>query len=143
MRARPLETDAETSLRLSRIPQSNTGPELIVRQLLHALGHRFRLKNRDLPGSPDIANRARRWAVFVHGCFWHAHEGCSRSSVPKRNRAFWKQKFAENRARDQRAEEELLGAGWAVVTIWECELYSLAGVSEVTHRLDAIVGDAR
>ena len=88
-----LIVDPETSARLARIPQKQTKPELIVRRELHRAGKRFRVKNRDLPGNPDIANRNRRWAIFVHGCFWHHHKGCYRATVPKRNREFWVSKF--------------------------------------------------
>src|SRR5207244_9649743 len=95
-----LQVDPETSARLGRIRQKDTAAEQAVRRVLHQLGLRFRIRNRDLPGAPDAANRARRWAVFVHGCFWHAHTGCYRATVPQRNRDFWVTKFADNRARD-------------------------------------------
>jgi len=85
------------------------------------MGVRFRVSNRDLPGSPDIANRRRRWAIFVHGCFWHSHRGCVRATVPKRNRAFWVAKFAANRARDARVVRELQGRGYRTLVIWECD----------------------
>src|SRR5688572_15632999 len=101
-----LEVDDATSARMGLVRQKGTRPELLVRRALSALGHRFRLANRDLPGSPDIANRSRRWAVFVHGCFWHRH-GCKASTTPARNREFWEAKFARNVARDQRRAGEL------------------------------------
>ena len=107
---------------MSRQRQRDTRAEVLVRSLLHRLGHRFRASNRDLPGSPDAANRSRRWAVFVHGCYWHAHEGCPRHTVPRRNREFWEEKFAQNRARDARVAEQLRERGYTVVTIWECEV---------------------
>jgi DNA mismatch endonuclease (patch repair protein) len=116
-----LETDPDTSRRLGRVRQKGTKPELEVRRLLHRLGHRFRVENRDLPGSPDVANRTRRWAVFVHGCFWHQHPGCPQATTPKRNRAFWKGKFEANRRRDRRAADALRRDGYSVVTVWECE----------------------
>jgi DNA mismatch endonuclease (patch repair protein) len=106
---------------LARIPQRRTKPELLVRRELHRFGKRFRVHNRDLPGSPDIANRSGRWAVFVHGCFWHHHEGCKRATVPKRNRAFWIEKFGANRERDRRSADSLKEGGFRVVTIWECQ----------------------
>jgi DNA mismatch endonuclease (patch repair protein) len=107
---------------MRRQRQKDTQPEILVRRALHRLGHRFRVQNRDLPGSPDAANRKRRWAVFVHGCYWHAHEGCPRHTIPKRNRAFWLEKFRANRARDERAAAELREQGYRVFTIWECEV---------------------
>jgi DNA mismatch endonuclease (patch repair protein) len=116
-----LEVDPETSARLGRIRQRDTSAEQVVRRLVHGLKHRFRVQTRDLPGSPDLANRSRRWAIFVHGCFWHQHAGCSRATVPKRNRDFWVAKFAANRARDARVESELHARGYRVVVAWECE----------------------
>lgn len=120
--ARGLMTDVATSERLARVRQRDTHAELQVRSLLHRLGWRFRISNRDLPGSPDIANRKRRWIVFVHGCFWHAHRGCSRATIPKRNRRFWEAKFSNNRQRDLRSLRRLRQLGYLPVVVWECEL---------------------
>jgi DNA mismatch endonuclease, patch repair protein len=106
---------------MQRQRQKDTRAEVLVRSLLHRLGYRFRVKNRDLPGSPDAANRSRRWALFVHGCYWHQHPGCPRATVPKRNREFWQGKFADNRDRDQRVAAQLEERGYTVVTVWECE----------------------
>jgi len=114
-------TDAATSRRMADVRQRDTTPELAVRRALTMLGLRYRVRNRDLPGSPDIANRTRKWAVFVHGCFWHRHPGCVRSTTPKRNRAFWKKKFEANVERDARAVAALRERGFRVVTVWECE----------------------
>lgn len=116
-----LVTDAATSARLGRIRQADTSPELVVRRALHMLGARFRTGRRDLPGSPDIANLTRRWAIFVHGCFWHRHEGCRKTTTPKRNAAFWLSKFEANVARDRRVIRELRRAGIRVLIVWECE----------------------
>jgi DNA mismatch endonuclease, patch repair protein len=122
MPARPdLLRDPKTSARLGRVRQKDTKPEQVVRSILSELGARYRVRNRDLPGSPDIANRARRWAIFVHGCFWHRHLGCVRTTTPKRNREFWLSKFAANEARDARCAEELRAAGFRVLIVWECE----------------------
>ena len=117
-----LLVDDATSVRLGRVRRESTGPELLVRRLAHEVGLRFRVRNKDLPGSPDIANRLRHWAVFVHGCYWHHHPGCKRATTPTRNRAFWEAKFEANRARDQRVVERLAGMGFAVLIVWECEL---------------------
>lgn len=119
---RPLKVDEATSKRLGRIRQKGTDAELKVRQVIRQLGFGYRTINRDLPGSPDIANRSRRWAVFVHGCFWHGHAGCSAATVPKRNRSFWTAKFAVNRARDRRVVSDLRSRGFAVLVVWRCEL---------------------
>lgn len=113
--------DVVTSARLGRIRQHGTSPELTVRKLLHALGRRFRVHNRDLAGSPDIANRSRKWAVFVHGCFWHRHAHCKRATTPSRNRDFWLQKFDSNMTRDARVQAVLREQGYRVLVVWECE----------------------
>lgn len=128
-----LTYDDETARRMGGIRQMDTTPEVAVRHALSALGLRYRVRNRDLPGSPDIANRQRRWAVFVHGCYWHRHPGCRRTTTPKRNAAFWNAKFAANVARDQRSVHELERRGYRVLTIWECE-------TEDAMNLERIVG---
>ena len=115
-------TDEATSKRLGRVRQRGTTPELTVRRIVRSLGARYTVANRDLPGSPDLANRRRGWAIFVHGCFWHAHQGCARATMPKRNREFWQAKFEANRRRDLVATEALQARGLRVLTLWECEL---------------------
>lgn len=117
-----VETTERRSRQMSRVGQKNTPPELAVRRIINELGHRFRTQARDLPGSPDIVNRSKRWAIFVHGCYWHAHKGCVKSQIPKRNQKFWKKKFSDNRKRDQKNEQQLVLLGFRVLTIWECEL---------------------
>lgn len=116
-----LVVDAATSRRLAHIRQHDTSAEQLVRHEVYALGGRFRVNNRDLPGSPDLANRIRGWAIFVHGCFWHAHPRCVRATVPKRNTKFWLEKFEANRARDRRVKAKLERLGFRVGVIWECE----------------------
>ena len=115
---------------MERQRQADTAPELLVRRLLHRLGHRFRIGNRDLPGSPDAANRTRRWAVFVHGCYWHQHPECPRATVPKRNREFWEEKFRANRERDEQVTAELEIRGFTVLTVWECETEDSGALAE-------------
>ena len=117
-----LITDKATSNRLGKMPQCDTSIEEIVRKELHSQGLRFRIRNRDLPGSPDIANRRRKWVVFVHGCYWHHHKGCNRATIPKRNSNFWISKFRANRARDKRAIHALRALGYYSFIIWECEI---------------------
>lgn len=114
--------DPHTSARLRKIRRRNTSAEQFVRRMLHEAGLRFRVSNRDLPGSPDVANRSKRWCVFVHGCFWHHHAGCRRATLPKRNKAFWEVKFAANQARDARVRRQLEDRGYLVITVWECEI---------------------
>jgi DNA mismatch endonuclease, patch repair protein len=116
-----LDVDEKTSIRMGGVRQHGTAAELSVRRALFALGARFRTQNRDLPGSPDVANRSRHWAVFVHGCFWHRHEGCKRTTTPSRNREFWTTKFDANVQRDARAIAALEERNYDVLVIWECE----------------------
>lgn len=106
---------------MSGVRQANTRPELVARSVLHALGFRFRLHRRDLPGTPDIVLPRHRTAIFVHGCFWHRHEGCSKTTTPKTRQAFWQAKFDANAARDRRNLDLLLGLDWRTIVIWECE----------------------
>jgi DNA mismatch endonuclease (patch repair protein) len=93
-----------------------------VRKALWALGARYRLHRKDLPGSPDIVLPGRKLALFVHGCFWHGHDCARGARVPKANREYWTAKVARNRARDARVQAELAAAGWRAETVWECEL---------------------
>lgn len=133
-----LTVDRATSERLGRVRQKDTSAEQEVRKILHRAGFRFRKRNRDLPGSPDAANCSRRWAVFVHGCFWHHHEGCAKATIPKRNRSFWLAKFVANRDRDRRALGELERLGYRCVVIWQCEVEQ--SPKGVARRLMAAVG---
>jgi DNA mismatch endonuclease (patch repair protein) len=107
---------------MARIPTSHTTPERIARSMLHALGFRFRLHRRDLPGRPDIVLPKHQTAIFVHGCFWHLHPGCNAGRLPTAHRDFWKNKLEGNRVRDRRTRRRLREMGWAVLTIWECQL---------------------
>lgn len=93
---------------------------MIVRKGLHALGYRYRLCRRDLPGKPDLVLPKYRTVIFVHGCFWHSHEGCSRATKPESNKEYWAAKLAGNRERDARAKAELHQLGWRVLVVWEC-----------------------
>lgn len=121
----PLLTDPATSERMRNIGQSGTLPELVVRSFLRSEGIRYRCNCRNLPGSPDLANRSKGWALFVHGCFWHGHHGCPRATLPKRNRDFWLRKIQANQERDKVKEEALRRFGLSVVTVWECEIRRL------------------
>ncbi|MGH7015460.1 MAG: very short patch repair endonuclease [Caulobacteraceae bacterium] len=106
---------------MSRVRQRDTGPELVVRRTLHALGFRYRLNVKGLPGSPDLVFHSRRLAVFVHGCFWHRHPHCRLTTTPKARAHFWAEKFEANQARDARDQAKLRESGWRVHVIWECE----------------------
>lgn len=119
---RKLMTTAKASARMSKVQQSGTFPERAVRIVTRQLGLRTTHANRDLPGSPDLANRSRRFAIFVHGCYWHRHLDCNRATTPKSNTAFWRAKFVRNMDRDRQSERALEERGFRVVTIWECEV---------------------
>lgn len=122
--------DPRRSALMSRVRQRDTSPELVVRKVAHSLGLRFRLQRRDLPGRPDVVFPSRRIAVFVHGCFWHRHQGCSRCTTPKARKDFWAAKFAANIDRDERATTALIGLGWKVIVIWECETFDQGRLRE-------------
>ena len=119
-------TTPERSKLMMRVRRAGTAAELEVRRILRSAGVRCSLNTRALPGSPDFASRPEKWAIFVHGCFWHSHPKCRRATVPKRNTEFWRAKFADNRARDRRKVRELHRLGFDVLTVWECELESPA-----------------
>ncbi len=100
----------------------DTRPEMIVRRLVHAMGHRYRLHRPDLPGKPDMVFAGRRKIIFVHGCFWHGHD-CKRGArTPKKNRVYWESKIRRNVERDAEHLSELRKMGWEVLTVWECRL---------------------
>lgn len=115
-------TDPRRSELMARVRQRGTAAELGVRALLTEIGARYRLNAPSLPGSPDIVSRRAGKAIFVHGCFWHRHPGCPRTTTPKRNHAFWVAKFTANQHRDARKLEELIALGFDVLVVWECEL---------------------
>jgi DNA mismatch endonuclease (patch repair protein) len=115
-------TPAERSAVMRRVKGRDTAPELKVRRALHALGARFRLHRKDLPGAPDIVLPGRKLAIFVHGCFWHGHDCARGSRVPKQNRDYWLGKVGRNRQRDIASRAALELRGWRVETLWECEL---------------------
>jgi DNA mismatch endonuclease (patch repair protein) len=114
-------TPARRSAIMARIGPQDTVPEMAVRRLVLAMGLRFRLHRRDLPGRPDLVFPKLKLALFVHGCFWHRHEGCSNCTFPKTRSAFWETKFRTNVERDARVERELKVLGWTTAVIWECE----------------------
>lgn len=116
---------------MSAVRGKDTAPEMRVRKAAHALGLRFRLHVRSLPGSPDLVFPRHRTALFVHGCFWHRHPGCKKASPPKSNVEFWNAKFERNVARDADYERKLAEAGWRVLVIWECETTDRDGLARI------------
>lgn len=114
---------------MSRVSSKNTKPELAVRSLLHRIGYRFRLHASDLPGKPDIVFRSRKKVIFIHGCFWHGHEGCKYAKLPCTSVEFWTQKIDCNRMRDAKTLAGLKAIGWHAFTVWQCELKDLQAVT--------------
>jgi DNA mismatch endonuclease (patch repair protein) len=106
---------------MSRIRSQDTEPEKATRSAVHALGVRFRKHVASLPGKPDLANRKKQWAIFVHGCFWHSHEGCALASNPKSNSSYWTDKLRRNKERDLQKMALLRDMGFKVLVIWECD----------------------
>lgn len=107
---------------MARVRSKNSKPELLVRRLVFALGYRYRLHAKDLPGNPDIVFRTSQKAIFVHGCFWHRHTNCNLARLPKSRLGFWVPKLEGNRTRDKRNSRALSRKGWKVLTIWECQV---------------------
>jgi len=120
----------QRSRAMSAVRGSETEIERRVRSELHKRGFRFRKNVSRLPGRPDIVLPKYRTVVFVHGCFWHRHDGCSRSKLPASNRRFWSKKIGDNVKRDQRQVRALISSGWRVLIVWECELRTLQDVVE-------------
>lgn len=126
------------SLLMSRIRSIDTSPELVVRRLAHALGYRYVLHDKRLPGKPDLVFPARSKAIMVHGCFWHGH-GCANSSTPKSNTAYWSAKLAGNIARDRKQQRALRRMGWGVLTVWECAT-TKRNITSLERRLVRFLG---
>ena len=122
--------DRARSALMSRVRGKNTKPELVVRREVHALGYRFRLHRSDLPGTPDLVFPRLHKVVFVHGCFWHRHEGCSRTTTPTTRATYWQKKFEQNVQRDRRNVSMLEALGWKVLVIWECETFDRSRLAE-------------
>lgn len=120
---------------MSKVGQKNTKPEVMLRRALHALGYRFRLHRRDLPGTPDIVFPSRRKVVLVHGCFWHGH-GCRWGQLPKSRTEYWRPKIETNRERDNRTLTALAEAGWEPMVVWQCELRDL---NEAVRRVESFL----
>jgi DNA mismatch endonuclease (patch repair protein) len=107
---------------MSKIRSKDTKPELTLRKALFARGFRYRVNDKKLPGKPDIVLPKHKTVIFLHGCFWHRHEGCKYACTPKTNTKFWVDKIHSNAERDKVSAEKLTALGWNVVTVWECEI---------------------
>ncbi|MBB1178038.1 very short patch repair endonuclease [Pseudomonas sp. FW305-3-2-15-E-TSA4] len=126
-------TPARRSANMARIRSKDTKPEMIVRRAAHALGFRFRLHRKNLPGKPDLVFPARKAVIFVHGCFWHQHDAqqCADGRRPKSNTGYWSEKLDRNIARDASAQAALAQAGWRSLVIWECETTDPSKLSRI------------
>jgi DNA mismatch endonuclease, patch repair protein len=135
---------AKRSQMMAGIKGMNSLPELLVRKALFAMGYRFRLHRRDLPGTPDIALPGRKLAIFVHGCFWHAHSGCKYAKTPSSRKQFWTAKLEANVDRDRRNVEMLSTLGWRVLSVWECSTRNVEAITSLHEALRAwIESDAQ
>lgn len=125
-------TPVERSGLMARVRSKDTRPEILVRSLIHAMGYRFRLHVRKLPGSPDLVFPRLRKVLFVHGCFWHRHPNpeCKIARLPKSRQEFWRPKLEGNRRRDKRQQEALLDLGWRFMVVWECETRNIPELAE-------------
>lgn len=133
-------TPERRSWNMSRIQGKNTKPEIALRSLLHRQGFRFRLHDRRLPGHPDIVLPKYGTVIFVNGCFWHRHEGCSKAYTPASRTDFWTAKFEATVARDAKKTAELRRLGWTVLTVWECEIQN--STDAVLNRIRSTVAEA-
>lgn len=129
-------TKNERSIRMSRIRSDSTKPEMKLRHALWRLGFRYRTNDKKLPGKPDIVLSKYRSIVFVHGCFWHGHNGCPTSHIPDTNTEFWAAKIIRNQERDQEVWRKLEAKGWSVIIVWECQLKK-ANLEETVARVAA------
>jgi len=127
----------QRSRNMANIKGKDTKPEKIVRSILHSMGYRFRLHNKQLPGKPDIVLPRYRSVVFVHGCFWHGHDGCKRATMPTTRAEFWQNKIAGNRERDSRNIAALENLGYRCLIVWQCDLKDLGLLKQ---RLSAFLG---
>lgn len=132
------ETPEQRSRTMQAVRSRNTKPEMLVRRALHSVGLRYRLHDRRLPGSPDLVFPGRRLVVFVHGCFWHQHPGCSAASRPKSNTDYWNKKLNKNVERDRLVKKRLEQEGWFTITIWECQVKDPEALNELASHIKAI-----
>jgi DNA mismatch endonuclease (patch repair protein) len=116
---------------------------MVVRRKLHSLGFRFRLHSKRLPGKPDIVLPKYHSVIFVHGCFWHHHEGCPKSKLPTSNAEFWANKISGNVRRDEKNIRDLEHMGWRTLVVWECETKNGSYISKITDFLAQVEGAIR
>lgn len=133
-------TPERRSWNMSRIRSRDTGPERILRSMLHRAGFRFRLHDRSLPGTPDIVMKKHRAAILVHGCYWHRHERCRNATTPSTRTAFWQEKFGATVERDKRNLKALTALGWKPIVVWECDLKKRPAhvMAEISAKLEVM-----
>jgi DNA mismatch endonuclease (patch repair protein) len=131
----------QRSRMMSRVKGKDTSPEKKVRSTIHQMGYRFRLHRKDLPGKPDIVLPRHGKIIFVHGCFWHGHEGCKRSKRPSSNTEFWNKKLSRNKERDKQNLESLRRSGWDVLVVWECQVKDREQLRAILERF--LVGNEK
>jgi DNA mismatch endonuclease (patch repair protein) len=134
MKRRDPLTDQERSRQMALVKSKNTRPELAVRRMIWSMGFRYRLHATNVIGRPDIVLKKHRRIIFVHGCFWHRHKGCSRTRMPKTRVRFWKQKFQLNITRDKVVRKKLRQSGWKILVIWECMSENATNLNKTLRR---------
>jgi len=125
---------------MAQVRGKDTKPELVVRNLIHRMGFRYRLHNGSLPGKPDLVFPRLKKVIFVHGCYWHGHERCRAAKTPKSNRSYWLPKLARNKERDKSNFKKLKEIGWRPLIIWECQIKSQ---SRLSGRIKRFLGDGK
>lgn len=140
---KPKKAPLTRSENMSRIRCKDTQPEKVVRRVFWAAGLRYRLHDKRLPGRPDLVFQGCRTVVFIHGCFWHCHEGCRNFRIPKTRTEWWAAKLARNVERDTEVRAKLHAAGWRVIVIWECEVVNRKLLDEVANKLKALCSQPR
>lgn len=124
---------------MASVRNKGTGPEIRLRKSLFEMGYRYKINDRTLPGSPDIVLPKYKTVIFVHGCFWHGHLGCTKAIKPNSNIEFWKSKIRKNKLRDQKAIFELRKLGWNILIVWDCELRNIKSFSSIIDQLDKVM----
>ncbi|HMM37281.1 MAG TPA: very short patch repair endonuclease [Desulfovibrio sp.] len=133
-------TPHERSERMSQIRGKDSSSEMRLRRLIHSMGFRYRLHVKTLPGTPDLVFSAKRAVIFMHGCFWHRHQNCRLSRMPKSRVHYWHEKFEANRRRDNANISRLNELGWRVLVIWECQIKA-KNLNEVSNLVKRFLGD--
>lgn len=133
----------QRSKNMARIRSKDTKPEMLIRRLLHAIGYRYSLHRRDLPGAPDLVFRTRKKIILIHGCFWHQHKGCIDGRVPKSRLDYWEPKLLRNVERDRTNISKLRRGGWKVLKLWECDVVKARDLPSQLVRFLGPAGNSR